>query len=591
MKHTRGTMEIRVLSVAAGMAIVTGALQVAIGALRHAVGHDFIWVSRDYVWMTPLGTLALFLVLAAPVSVGAILIPRWPWIRISGFLFGTLGVLSLVLLVPGLHHLAALAMAVGAGTRVAMWFTQTPERRVQQLQRVTAVLVLVLAAAAGWREWARRRAEKTHVAALPVAAAGAPNVLVIILDTVRAASMSFLGYGRETTPALAALGAEGAVFEQAWTTSPWTLPSHAGMFTGRFPSQLSTDWRQPLDDRHRTLAEILAGRGYRTAGFAANHFYTSYESGLTRGFDHYEDYLRTPKQVLLSATLTQTRLFWQLLQGTGIGSRLGALARMDLRLQLMWTSHRKLAPQVTGEFLRWQETVTDRPFFAFLNLYDAHLPYDPPAPWDTRFSAERTGLDKYDGGIAYMDDALGSLFAELRRRGLLDRTLVVVSSDHGEGFGEHGLHGHGNSLYRTELHVPLVVRYPDTIPPGTRVSAPVTLRDLAATALDAAGAGPGTHAIPGASWLRMLALEGPPQGSAVVSEVSAGINTDPTHPVSRGAMQSLVTDSIHYIRNGDGVEEAYAWRTDPGETKDRAKESTDAPLLQSLRDALLRALR
>ena len=589
--RTPGRRAAVVLQLAAAAGVITGGLQAVANGLRHVAGHGFIWLSADYVWMTPLGYLALFLALALVLAVASVVLPRLAAPRLVGFVFGTLGALSLVLLVPRLHHLAALAVAIGAGTRVAAWIGTGTTARLRALVRLAGSCAVLLAVVAGGRELAQRRSGRAMAAALPAATPGTPNVLVIILDTVRAASMSFLGYGRATTPALSAVGAEGVVFEQAYATAPWTLPSHAGMFTGRYPSQLSTDWRAPLDDANATLAEALRARGYRTAGFTANHFYTSYESGLARGFEHFEDYRRSVKQVLLSTTLLQTRLFWDLLQGVGLRDRLRALGRLDLRPQVMWTSHRKLAPEVTAEFLDWQGAVTGRPWFAFLNLYDAHLPYDPPPPWDTKFSSERSALDRYDGSIAYMDDALGALFAELRRRGVLDGTLVIVSSDHGEAFGEHGLHGHGNSLYRSELHVPLVVRYPARVAAGARVRAPVTLRDLAATVLDATGAPPGSRSLPGTSWLSILVPGGVAAGSAVVSEVSAGINTAPSDPVSRGPMKSLLTDSTHYIRNGDGVEEAYAWRVDGEEATNLAGRPAVRPILDAMRDAVARALR
>lgn len=579
----------QILRVAAGAALVTGSVQVLVNAYLHLARRDFIWLSREYVWMVPLGYLAMFTGLGLFLVVIGLAWPRVVGPRVTGFIFGTLGVLSLVLLIPGLHHLAALALAVGAGTRVAAWLARRPESRSRALGRAALVLTIVLVGA-GTARWAQRtRAERAPLT--PLATAAAPNVLIIILDTVRAASMSFLGYPRETTPNLARLGAEGAVFESAFATAPWTLPSHAGMFTGRYPSQLSTDWMEPLDGAAPTLAEILSRSGYQTAGFVANHYYTSYESGLSRGFRHYDDYRITPRQVLLSTTLTHTRLFWALLHNDGLVPRLKALLGMDLGLESMWTSHRKEAPEVTDEFLSWQERVSGegRPFMAFLNYYDAHLPYDPPAPWRQKFSAHPTELDLYDGAIAYIDDALGRLFAELAARGVLDNTLVIVSSDHGEGFGEHGLHGHGNSLYFTELHVPLVIRYPARMAPGTRITSPVTLRDMGATALDATGLGPAAHegGFPGESWLGRS--DGTRGGSPVISEVSAGINTEPSHPVSRGPMQSLVTDSTHYIRNGDGVEELYRWRTDLAEMQDIAPSSPDT--LKGFRKFLAAILR
>jgi arylsulfatase A-like enzyme len=419
---------------------------------------------------------------------------------------------------------------------------------------------------------------------LPPASPNAPNVLIVILDTVRAASMSFLGYERATTPRLAAFGAEGAVFEQAYSTAPWTLPSHAGMFTGLFPTQTSTDWREPLDERPATLAEMLTARGYRTGAFVANHFYTSYESGLGRGFQRLEDYRVTLRQLLLSTTLTQTNVFFELLHGEGVLPRLSALAKMDLRLQTMWVSDRKEAPEVTRQFLGWQAAIGgERPFFAFLNYYDAHLPYDPPPPWRTRFAQDPRELDRYDGAIAYIDDSLGQLFEELRRRGVLDQTLVIVTSDHGELFGEHELHGHGNSLYLPELHVPLIVRYPARVDPGVRLDTPVTLRDLMATALDAVGHG---ASAPGTSWLPLIAAVDGASGSPVIAEVKAGINTSPEFPVSRGPMQSLITDSLHYIRNGDAIEELYAWRQDPAENHDLVRSGGAASPIEAMRRVL-----
>lgn len=577
------------IEIALSCAVIAGGMQVCLGAVRHVLGHDFIWAGRDYVWMTPLGNVLLFGTAAIPFAILGAATSRVSTARITGFVFGTLAVLTLILLVPGLHYLAALAVAIGLGTRVASWLVRDPSQRPRALGVLASGVAVAILVVGAWREMSTRRQESRQVAALPAVPSDAPNVLVIILDTVRAASMSFLGYARETTPNLAALGAEGAIFEQAHATAPWTLPSHAGMFTARYPSQLSTDWQEPLDGADPTLAEVLARRGYRTGGFVANQLYTSRESGIGRGFEHYEDYRRTLKQVLLSTTLTQTRLFWQVLQAPGTGPRLRALARMDLGLQVMWTPHRKLATDVTGEFLRWQSSVGNRPFMAFLNLYDAHLPYDPPAPWDTKFSAARTPLDRYDGGIAYMDATLGGLFTELRARGVLDRTLVIVTSDHGEGFGEHGLFDHGNSLYRTELHVPLLLRYPPRVAAGRRVSEAVTLRDLSATVLDATGGKPGTDSLPGVSWLALL--DGRGGSSPVVAEVSAGINTAPHLPVTRGAMKAIVSDSLHYIRNGDGVEEAYAWRSDSAETTDLSATPRARAVMLLLRDAIARAVR
>ena len=578
-----------VLAHAASLAVWTGGAHVCVSAFRRWVLDDFIWVSADFVWMTPLGYLMIFVALAIPVALLAALAPRLDGDRLGAFVFTTLGALSLLLLFPRLHHLASLALALGVGVRVAATAGTRGGGRRKILVRGAGALAVLLAIAGGAASARRHGTGPSAAAGQPVAAGEAPNVLLIILDTVRAASMTFHGYARNTTPSLARRVAEGAMFEHAYVTAPWTLPSHAGMFTGQFPSALSTDWQEPFDGRHPTIAQAFRDRGYRTGGFAANHLYTSWESGLTRGFDHYEDYLRTPKQVLLSTSLTQTSLFWGLLQGGSLRARLRALGGMDLRTLTMWMSDRKLATVTVDQFLRWQDSLGDAPFFAFVNLYDAHLPYDPPAPFDTMFNQGRSELDRYDGAIAYADRALGVLFEELARRGVLDRTIVVVSSDHGEGFGQHGLSGHGKSLYRTELHVPLMIRYPGRVPSGTRVTAAVSLRDLPATLLDLAAPDEDAATFPGVSLAKLWRLEAT-SGSPVVSEVSAGINTAPDEPVSRGAMASLFDATGHYIRNGDGVEELYAYRADPDEIDDRAKQSEGRDALPAWRAQLGRAL-
>lgn len=580
-----------VLAWAFGAAMWTGLAQDLISGVRRVALHEFIWVSREFVWMTPAGYAAIFLALAIPVSVtGALTGVRWS-ARIAGFVFGALGVFAVLLLFTGLHPLASVVAALGTGTRVAAWAARgdvtTVVRRSRRFLRGGLVLAAAFALGGALNAATRLVVERRAVASLPAAPAGAPNVLLVILDTVRAASMSFMGYERETTPNLARRAAQGATFDHAYAVAPWTLPSHAGMFTARYPSTLSTDWQAPLDGREPTLAESMRARGFVTAGFAANHFYTSWESGLTRGFDHYEDYIASAKQVLLSTSLLQTNFFWAVVHDLSPGNVFRQLGHLDLRTQTMWTSDRKLAARAGADFLSWQarEGSSGRPFFAFINLYDAHLPYDPPWPWRTKFTSPDGSLDRYDGAVAYMDSAVGAVLDSLERRGVLDHTIVVVGSDHGEAFGEHHLYGHGNSLYRSELHVPLIIRYPAKVPHGVRVDRVASLRDVAATVLELAGVRDGSP-LTGASLARTW--DGAGEGASVspaVSEVSAGINTAPTDPVSRGAMRSLIDAEGHYIRNGDAVEELYRYRDDPGELRDLARGDSARSTVIRMREA------
>ncbi len=196
--------------------------------------------------------------------------------------------------------------------------------------------------------------------------------MLIVLDTVRAASTSLHGYELPTTPALERLAREGVMFPRAIAPAPWTLPSHASMFTGRWPHTLSTGPWSPLDATYPTLAEYLRDRGYETAGFVANREYCGHEFGLSRGFVHYEDYRSTPGQAALYTSPGHT-----------------AMQKLPLvqALQTYDNLGRKSAEQLTADFLRWQgRRAGDAPFFAFLNYWDAHDPYTPPRSYARRFA-------------------------------------------------------------------------------------------------------------------------------------------------------------------------------------------------------------
>lgn len=564
-------------------AMLTGLAHVVVASTWHFVFGNFVWVSREYIWMMPAGYAIVFAAVGAVLACLAAAVPRKMGSRLPGFVFGSLGALAILLLFRRVHPLAWLIVALGIGSRVAAWGAKDEQRRAARLGRIGAMLAFLFAVAGGALAAGRRWNERAAIVSLAPPPAQAPNVLLIILDTVRGADMDFLGYARETSPNLAKLGREGVIFEQAYATSPWSLPSHGGMFTGWYPSALSADWDAALDRRRTTVAEVFRAQGYETAGFAANYFYASWESGLTRGFVHYEDYLVTFKQVLLSTTFFQTNLWWSIAHDFSPLNVLRAFARLDLRVHTMWWSDRKVAGRTTAQFLAWEHSRLhpDRPFFVFINLFDAHTPYDPPAPWKRRFSPSPTALDRYDGAIAYMDHEIHALMDSLERQGLLDNTAVVISSDHGESLGEHGLYGHGKSLYRTELYVPLIVRYPTRVPAGVRVREVVTLRDLPATLLDLAGIN-ARGGLPGVSFARTWSGIHTP-GSQAISEVSAGINSLPQEPVSRGAMRSLIDDDAHYIRNGNGIEELYGWRSDFSESRDLARADSAQTILNRLR--------
>lgn len=427
---------------------------------------------------------------------------------------------------------------------------------------------------------------------LPAIPGNRPNVLFIVLDTVRASSLSLYGYPRDTTPQLTRLAAEGTMFRRAYSHSSWTLPAHAAFFTGRYPHELSTTWETPLDGSEPTIAEVLAANGFITAGFVANTNYCSYESGLSRGFHHYEDYTLSAGGMLNDALLTKYLFDSPALARTRGDDLLG----------------RTTAEVLNGHVLSWLSQPRDRPFFAFLNYFDAHAPYLAPPPFDTAFGSaarrpnpshsfgwewtreqERAELDAYDSTIAYLDAQVGALIDALRARGILENTIVMVISDHGELLGEHELMDHANSLYSQLLHVPVLMIWPGRIPAGRTVDQPVGLRHIAATILDLVQLEPG--GIAGQSLARFWRppiADGRVAEEPILATLDQGIRVDAHWRNAGGDVQSIISGDRHYILNqGTGVEELYDLLNDPGETTNIAATADT----RALREALQRLLR
>ncbi len=313
------------------------------------------------------------------------------------------------------------------------------------------------------------------------------------MDTVRAENMSLYGYERDTTPVLRGLAQQGVVYQNAFSTAPWTLPSHASIFTGHWAHDLSVDWGTPLDDTYPTLAETLQSYGYITAGFVGNIEVLTYEYGMNGGFIHYEDYKISLIQTLLSASLGCEFGCWP---KSGSGYILRKISGYNQIL------NRKTAPEVNSDAIHWIGNHRTRPYFLFINYYDAHDPYLPPEPFDTAFDPKRPRYasvqfsgqtwngtpedtqreeNNYDKSILYLDHEIGVLIDQMRQQGLLENTLIVITSDHGEEFNEHQVMSHGNSLYRQSVQVPLMMIFPDHLPAGERVQEPVSLRDIPAT--------------------------------------------------------------------------------------------------------------
>jgi arylsulfatase A-like enzyme len=338
------------------------------------------------------------------------------------------------------------------------------------------------------------------------------------------------------------------------------------------------------------LAELFRDRGYVTGGFVANLIYSARETGLAKGFIHYDDYHPTRRQVLSHSWIAQTPLFKQLVASRSLGDLARAVFSLNTRVFEpgfnMRTYERRPAEEITEAVLSWRDPAGDRPYFAFLNYFDAHLPYLAPARLVARVTgsdAKSTEVDRYDASIARVDEAIGVLLDDLRARGELDNTIVVITSDHGEQFGEHGLVEHGNSLYTQVLRVPLVLRYPARVPGRLVVNTPVTLRDLAATITDLAGLGEGAE-VPGASLAAHWSQDaGAAQGSAIIAHLGPRIRPPADEPTFFGPMIAAFDEKFHYIRRGDGAEQLFAYRTDPAEEHDLAATPEGARELPRLR--------
>jgi arylsulfatase A-like enzyme len=612
-----------VLAWSVWLGLAAGMLEVGMRVLCRAIDptHRIYLMNKHFVWLTPLANMLLFF------SVGLFLatITRcWP--RLGGWLSLRLLIAVLIqpmLLIawPAIFSAAWFLFALGIAARSAPWVeTQSAQRRKMFWVRSLPVLmgiVALLAASVFGADWFKQRLEARH----PLPPKGSPNVLFIVLDTVRADRLSLQGYRRPTTPNLERLAKNGIRFEHARATAPWTLPSHAGFFTGKWPHELGVQWLTPLRTDAPFLAEFIASRGYATAGFVANTGYCSYDSGLARGFTHYEDYVLKQLNFLRTSILISGILKHIYEYGFTHDSGLLRFAP-DFVERWFHAENRKDAASINRAFLDWLGGRREkaRPFFVFLNYIDAHSPYTVPQGAAHRFGHKPASIDEiriidhawdlidrqtlpkyyvtiardaYDSCLAYLDEQLSKLFDELERGGTLDDTVVVITSDHGEGLGEHGLFDHGESLYNTEIDVPLLILLPRSSRTARVVSQVVSLRDLPATIVDLVGQSPGSpfpgHSLAG-QWRDPGAQTA--AASASFSELFVPNPRKANHdrsPGERGALVAVAEGDFVYIRNeGDGGEELFNDRDDPHQLSNRAGESGMKPMLDRFRNQVTR---
>lgn len=344
------------------------------------------------------------------------------------------------------------------------------------------------------------------------------NVLFVVLDTVRKDHLTPYGGDRATTPTLDRFADEALVYEEAVTQAPWTLPAHASMFTGRYPSGHGATQESPyLPPGIGTLAEALSTAGYRSACYTSNAWITPY-TRLTAGFDEHDSFfdalpggeLPSPAAALWRG-LTAGRL-------RPFADRLVELGNV-VHESLATTDRGSKTPAVldqTREFI----ATTNEPWFAFVNLMDAHLPYYPPEPYRAAlaptvdpdsvcqnakaYNAGARSISErefesirrlYDAELRHVDDALGRLFGWLQQFGEWEETVVIVCADHGELHGEFDLYGHEFAVYEPLVNVPLLIKHPDL--GAGRSREPVELLDLYDTVLESAAATDGPDRVGG----------------------------------------------------------------------------------------------
>jgi arylsulfatase A-like enzyme len=350
-----------------------------------------------------------------------------------------------------------------------------------------------------------------------------PHVVLITLDTTRRDRLGFHGYARNTSPRLDELASVSVVHERAVAASSWTLPSHASIFTGRFPSSHGADydpegplrltqaiggpaeWAEyrasGLSSSEETLALRLREQGYETAAVVGGPWMKKV-FGLDRGFERYDD--------------------------SGIGDVNG-----------------RLASEVTASALEVLESRSDAPLFLFLNYFDPHGPYEAPAPFGGTFGSEPG--DRYDEEILYMDHHMGRLLDALRANGIFDESLILVTSDHGELLGEHGKMGHGATLFEEEIRVPFLVKYPGQEVAPARSALPIHHVDVPSIVLE------------------RLGIHGPRNDRPLLAEVR------PLEFVSsEGAWRALYIGPRKLLWNSLGRHALYDLERDPREEHDLA---------------------
>jgi arylsulfatase A-like enzyme len=422
-----------------------------------------------------------------------------------------------------------------------------------------------------------------------------PNVVLITIDTQRADHLGCYGYNRPTSPFIDSLASSGVVFDDFTAAAPWTKPSTATILTGLYPSRHGALYHGSelnTPDGMKTLAETFRDKGYVTAGFVSNPNIKKIFK-FDRGFQEFFD---SPVEDTVTMATFRDSLF-------------GGILKALTKYQFNW-KYRNDCTEVNRHVVAWLEKNRTEKFFLYLHYIDPHEPYSPPADYEAQFRQNhgtllhnerkrRMGIDLYDGEIRYTDDNLRKLADTLKQYGLWENTLFVITSDHGEEFFEHGILGHGFSLYQEVLRIPLILSGPG-VPGGIRVAAPHLNVDLAATVLDAAGTGieelGDGKSFFGALRDRNGSNNKKPVREKLFLEDEFGENDQDTRSFVMSGVRAgrfkLILNERHAYRPPENPkypkQELYDLDADPGELHNLFKDPSRKDTIQSLLDALLK---
>jgi arylsulfatase A-like enzyme len=470
-------------------------------------------------------------------------------------------------LLPTLVQLGALLGVVAVAIVVWRALRDADERR-GPLTRPGVVIVLVLVLGFGWTFLARAISTEAPVAAVTTGTppADAPNVLLIIVDTLRADHLSSYGYHAIETPHIDALAADGTRYAHMFAQASWTRPSIASILTGLYPSSHGAVHKADLlPDRVETIAEVMAAKGWHTVGFP-NNINVSPAFGFGQGFAEYH-YLAPDLFFWADEAAAELTLY--------SGLRL-VRERFFSRYVNVHFYYRP-AETVVERVSAWLDgpTTKGRPFFMYLHFMDPHDPYmihpyngvgyARVAMPNPKPELAKTLMDAYDGEIVHLDEYVGKLVDDLKRRGLYDKTLIVFTADHGEEFHEHGGWWHGTTLYDEQIGIPLIVKPPLGGATGRVVEELTTTLDIAPTILRGVGLDPPVvmqgHVLP-------LDDDAAPSRERVYAEEDFEGNV----------LQAVRTKTWKFITANPGnprglaTEELYDVARDRGETKNLSSE-------------------